>query len=246
MFHDAAAYGGAVTAMLPPAVAFAAWATAWLRGEVSVDEVGRHLGSGVPVLVGVPAAEGAEPLALGLGRLRSLGMEGVLASLPAPGDPLGLAGPPAFNAAALDVGGAVVLSGTGLGAVPAQVGGAVEWRCSPAAVPAPADPGETDRTLRSTLLEVTARLVDLDVATWQPEIPDALLNLRHRTGPALPPSYGGRRRETVERALLCLEIVALAGEVDAGAVTAAELEQRRAALVELDRAARRALVAACR
>jgi len=235
-----------VTATLPQAAAFAGWASAWLRGEVSADQIGPHLGPGVHVVVGAPGADGAEPLALGLGRLRALGLLAVTPSLPAPGDPVGLAGPPPFNAAALEAGGAVLLAGTGIGALPVQVGGAVEWRCAPAQDALPPDPGEADRLLRSTLLAVTQRLVDLDVASWQPDIPDALMNLRHRASPPLPPSYDGRRREIIDRALLCLEIVALAGGVEPGAVTAAEMEQRRVALTDLDRAARLALVAHCR
>lgn len=244
MSANLASYRGAVTATLPAPVALAVWASAWLRGELSVDGVAAHLGPRVPVLVGVPGAEGAQSLALGLGRLRGLGLSGMSASLPVPGDPLGLAGPPAFNAAAVEAGGAVVLHGTGWGLVPTAVGGAVEWRCQAARQPPPADLGEADRSLRAMLLEVTRRLVDLDVATWQPEIPDALMNLRHRASPPLPASYDARRRECVDRALLCLEIVALAEEVEPGAVTAHEVEARRRALSDLDRSARRALVAA--
>ena len=45
--------------------------------------------------------------------------------------------------------------------------------------------------------------------------------------------------------MLCLEIVELARPGDGGAVTAYEMDQRRAALGDLDRAARRALVGAC-
>lgn len=240
-----ASYGGAVTATLPAPVALGIWGSAWLRGEASVDEIGAHLGPEVSVLVGVPGADGAQPLALGLGRLRALGLAGFAPSLPAPGDPVGLAGPPPFNAAAVEAGGAVVLRGTGWGLVPVTVGRAVEWRCQPAHEPPPVDPGEADRSLRATLLEVTRRLVDLDVATWQPEIPDALMNLRRREAPPLPASYDGRQREAVDRGLLCLEIVALAEEVEPGAVTAQEVEARRRALADLDRSARRALVAAC-
>ena len=92
---------------------------------------------------------------------------------------------------------------------------------------------------------MTRRLVDLDVAAWQPEIPDLLLNLRHRPPLPLPPGYDARRVETAERAVLCLDIVDLARAGDGGAVSAYEMEQRRAALDDLDRAARRALVGAC-
>jgi hypothetical protein len=83
------------------------------------------------------------------------------------------------------------------------------------------------------------------VAAWQPEIPDLLMNLRNRPPLPLPPGYDARRIETVERAVLCLEIVQLARAGDGGAVSSYEMDQRRAALGELDRAARRALVGAC-
>jgi hypothetical protein len=45
--------------------------------------------------------------------------------------------------------------------------------------------------------------------------------------------------------MLCREVVGLAVQHEGGAVTAAEIEARRQALVPLDRAARHALVAAC-
>lgn len=198
------------------------------------------------VVTGLPGSEGAEPLVLALGRLRALGTTGATPAMPAPGDPVGLGGPASFNAVALEAGEALLLEGARLGLVPATVGGAVEWRCLPAE-PAPwIDLAETAVSLRTTLLEVTRRLVDLDVATWQPDIPDALMNARHRRPPPLPPTYDARRVETIDQALLCLEVVALAREVDPGAISATGVEGRRAALAELDRAARRALVAACR
>jgi hypothetical protein len=46
-------------------------------------------------------------------------------------------------------------------------------------------------------------------------------------------------------ALRCRRIVEIALADDGGAVTVGETERRRAALLPLDRAARRALVAAC-
>ncbi|GAA4940497.1 hypothetical protein GCM10023238_02730 [Streptomyces heliomycini] len=41
-------------------------------------------------------------LTLALGRLRALGASGLRVALPAPGHPLGLSGPPEFNARALE------------------------------------------------------------------------------------------------------------------------------------------------
>ena len=83
------------------------------------------------------------------------------------------------------------------------------------------------------------------MAAWQPEIPDLLLNIRHRRPLPLPPGYAARRVETVERAVLCLDIVELARAGEGGAVSSYEMDQRRSALADLDRAARRALVGAC-
>jgi hypothetical protein len=51
--------------------------------------------------------------------------------------------------------------------------------------------------------------------------------------------------ETTERAVLCLDILELARSGEGGAVSAYEMERRRAALDDLGRAARRALVGAC-
>jgi hypothetical protein len=237
-----------VNPSLPRSAPLAAWLAAWLRGEVAADDLLGHVDAGrdpvVHVVTGV--ADGALPLALSLGALRAAGSTGASVALPAPGDPVGLGGPAALTTAALEAGEAVLLEGAGLALVPATVGGAVEWR-SMAADPAPyVDAGEASVTLRQTLLDVTGRLVDLDVATWQPEIPDALMNLRHRPPLALPPSYDARRRELLERAALCLDIVRLARETPSGALTATDIAARDRALADLDRAARRAVVAGVR
>ncbi len=236
----------AAVASLSRSALFGVWVSAWFRGEVSGDDLGRHLDSGhdeaVHVVVDLPGAAGSQSLLLALGALRGMGASGVRIALPAPGDPLGLAGPADFNLAALDAEEAVLLDGCGLGLVPVAVGRAVEWRCHRATAAGWVDPGEAASGLRHTLLEVTGLLTDLDVASWQPEIPDALMNLRHRDPLVLPPSYDERRRERIDQAVLCLEIVTLARDADSGALTAAQLEERRRALDELDRAARRSLV----
>ena len=96
---------------------------------------------------------------------------------------------------------------------------------------------------RVALVEATQALVELDVARWRPEIADVLTDLR-RSGVRLPKGVPPRLLETVERASLCLEIVALAREDDGAAVSSYEIAARRAALDPLDRAARHALVAA--
>ena len=164
-------------------------------------------------------------------------------ALPAPGDLVGLGGPASFNVAATDAGEAVVAGHVGL--VPEVDARTVVWRAHPAGRVPWVDERETAAELKVALSDVTRRLVDLDVAAWQPEIPDLLLDLRHRAPLPLPPGYDARRVETTERAVLCLDIVALARVGDGGAVSAYEMDRRRVALDDLDRAARRALVGAC-
>ena len=114
-----------------------------------------------------------------------------------------------------------------VGLVPLEDARTVVWSAYPADPVPWVDERETAIELRTTLVEVTRRLVDLDVASWQPEIPDLLMNLRHRPPLPLPPGIDARRVETLDRAVLCLEIVALARAGDGGAVSSYEMEQRR-------------------
>jgi len=225
---------------LPVAAVLATWLDAVRAGQIGPDDLAdavrgddvRHLVSG-----------------LGEGGTRELWelpalLDGQISlALPAPGDPLGLGGPEELNFAALEAGQAVVVGSAGL--VPEEDARTVVWQAYPSGRVQWVDERDTAIELRTTLLEVTRRLVDLDVASWQPEIPDLLMNVRHRPRLPLPPGYDARRTETLERALLCLEVVALARAGDGGAVSAYEIDQRRAALGDLDRAARRAIVGAC-
>jgi hypothetical protein len=248
-YPAAAASVGGVTVRphhgLPRSALLACWLEACLHGRVSPDQLVDAVRSDDPQHLLLRSDGTAVPLLEAPGRLAALGARSARLALPAPGNPIGLAGPPAFNAAALDAGEAVLLPGTGTGLVPRLDARTVIWQLLPAEGGAPADPAEAGTTLRQTLLQVTDRLVALDVASWQPEIPDLLMNLRHRDGLPLPPGIGPRRVETAERAVLCLQIVRLATADEGGAVSSYEMGQRRAALADLDRAARRALVAAC-
>ncbi len=225
---------------LPVSALLVTWLDAVRAGHAGPDELAdavrrddpRHLVTGLPErgvleLQELPAA-----------------LHGQLSlALPVPGDLVGLGGPADFTTAALEAGEAVV-AGT-IGLVPEVDARTVVWRAH-RADPAPwVDERETAIELRTTLLEVTQRLVDLDVASWQPEIPDLLINLRHRARLPLPPGVDPRRHESADRAVLCLEIVELARQGEGGAVTAYEIDRRRAALGDLGRAARRALVGAC-
>ena len=233
--------------MLPASVRLAWWGTAWLRGHVVADElIDAVLDRDATHLVLLDA--GPEPLMTGLGRLRSEGADALGAAVPAEGDPVGLGGPRAFNAAALEVGEAVVVLDAASfalrGLVPERVGAAVTWRALPAERRQLPDVGEADRTLRAALLEAADTLASLDVARWRPEVADALMNLRHRAGLSAPAGVPPRCADLAARGLQALEIVELALVDDGGAVTALEADTRRRALLPLGRAGRHALVAA--
>jgi len=229
-------------------VRLAWWGTAWLRGHVVADHlIDAVVDQDATHLVVFPGSD-PEPLMTGLGRLRADGADALGAALPAEGDPVGLGGPAAFNAAALDVGEAVVAVDAAAfalhGLVPARVGAAVTWSVMGAERRQLPDVGEADRSLRSALPEAADALAALEVARWRPEVADRLMNLRHRPRLEAPPGVPPRCVELAARGLQALEIVALALVDDGGALTAAEAEARRAALLPLGRAARRALVAA--
>ncbi|MCW2767353.1 MAG: hypothetical protein JWO11_3312 [Nocardioides sp.] len=238
-------------AQLPASARLAWWGTSWLRGDAVIDLLldaligadATHVVAGLADL-GLGGDGGTESLVAGLGRLRAEGATGFGAAFPAEGDPVGLGGPGSFNDAAFDVGEAVVVLDAGIGLVPQRVGAAVTWVAHRAERRQLPDVGEADRGLRAALVETADALAALDVARWRPEVADRLLNVRHRrplTGPAGTPP---RCIELAARGLQAVEIVELALEDDGGAVSSWEVEQRRLALRPLERAGRRALVAA--
>ncbi len=233
-------------AELPRSARLACWYTAWVAGACSLDDAR-------DAVVGDDAAHdvlgiGDEPvpLVLAFGMLRARGAGGATLAIPAPGDLVGLGGPPAFNAEAIEAGEAVLLPGSGLGLAPTVVGAGVTWQAAAAAesytVP---ELAEAEATLRETLLECSARLADLDVARWRPEAAEGLHALRTSGGEPLPPAFGARAQRVAALALRCLALCELALEDDGGAVSAYEAAERHDALGLLARTSRHALVAAC-
>lgn len=233
---------------LPPPVGFALWADAWLSGATSLDDAhdavtGTQV---VHLLAGLPDQDGGvEPLILGMGRLRAAGAGSARVALPAPGDPVGLAGPPGFNQLALDQSGAVLLPGSGWGLVPVPLGSSLTWTAVPARTDGPVlDPGEADRGLRAALTTAATGLAELEVARWSPDAADALMELRRTPQAIWPPQVGPRAARTIDLGLRCLRICEVAGLDVGGARTAAEATQRHRVLGDLSAAARRAVVAA--
>lgn len=209
---------------------------------------------------GVPGEAGPVGLTLALGRLRALGVTGFRVALPAPGHPLGLSGPPEFNARALEAEEAVVCSGAALGLVPEvyEAGPAgdvhveVVWHCLPVREAPPADVpslGEAERELAEALRDATAVLSRLDVAGSGPVAEAAIDAYRARTegggGEVLAPGYPPRAVRVLELAQRVGLLISVAYESGhGGAVSASEMAGRGEALRPVERVARRAQVAA--
>ncbi|MEV7420687.1 hypothetical protein [Streptomyces sp. NPDC089919] len=238
----------------------AAWGNALLGGFASPDDavvaiVGEDA---VHRVEGLPGESGAVGLTLGLGRLRALGVTGLRLALPAPGHPLGLSGPPEFNARALAAEEAVVAVGAAVGLVPevSEAGPAgdvhveVVWHCLPVRQAPPADVpslGEAERELAEALREATVVLTRLDVAASGPAAAAALDAYRARseaTGEVLAPGYPGRAVRVLELARRIGLMMELATGGHGAAVTASEMAARTEALRPVERVARRAQVAA--
>ncbi|MGP4001903.1 hypothetical protein [Streptomyces sp. 8N706] len=249
----------------------AAWGNALLAGLVSPDDaVHRIVGDDALHRVeGLPEESAQVGLSLGLGRLRALGVTGLRVALPVPGHPLGLSGPPDFNARALAAEEAVIATGPHpLGLVPevyeAGPGGEVSsedvhcevvWHCLPVRDAPPADVpslGEAERELAEALREATDVLSRLDVAGSGPVAEAALEAYRARSErgrEVLAPGYPPRAVRVLELAQRVDALIAIAyGSGDThehgGAVSASHIAARREALRPVERTARRAQVAA--
>ena len=124
----------------------------------------------------------------------------------------------------------------------------VEWR----AYPVDAGPGfrvpslaEAERELAETVRVATEALTALDVARWRPEAADALAAIRrHDPAEALAPGYPARAVRVLAQAERLAAIVALATEDPGAAASATAITARADQLRPLERAARRARVAA--
>ncbi|MGP4049029.1 hypothetical protein [Streptomyces sp. 2A115] len=239
----------------------AAWGNALLAGFVSPDDaVTAIIGEdAVHRVEGLPGETGPVGLTLALGRLRTLGVTGLRIALPAPGHPLGLSGPPEFNARALDSEEAVVCQGAALGLVPevyeagpdGDVHVEVVWHCLAVREAPPADVpslSEAERELAEALRDATQMLSQLDVAGSGPVAEAAIDAYRARAergGEVLAPGYPPRAVRVLELAQRVGLLVSVAYENGhGGAVSASEMAARSEALRPVERTARRAQVAA--
>ncbi|UNO42824.1 hypothetical protein [Streptomyces sp. MST-110588] len=249
----------------------AAWGNALLAGLVSPDDAAERIAEDDAVhrVEGLPGEPAPVGLTLALGRLRALGATGLRVALPVPGHPLGLSGPAAFNARALEAGEAVTVCGVAVGLVPLvrQAGpdGAVSgpdvhvevtWHCMAVRDAPPADVpslGEAERELAQALQEATEVLARLDVAGSGPVAQAALAAYRARSEAGrqvLAPGYPPRAVRVLELAQRVGALIGIArdaggdGREHGGAVSASEIAARAEALRPVERTARRAQVAA--
>ncbi|WP_329016753.1 hypothetical protein [Streptomyces sp. NBC_00690] len=245
----------------------ASWGNSLLGHLVSPDEaVVAIVGDdAVHRVEGLPGEAGPVGLTLALGRLRVLGVTGWRLALPVPGHPLGLSGPPDFNARALEAQEAVVGYGAPYGLVPeiseaghpgdpADVHTEVVWHCLPVREAPPADVpslGEAERELAEALRAATEALTRLDVAASGPVAEAALDAYRARAErgrEALAPGYPPRAVRVLELAQRVALLVSVAldggGTRLGGAVSASQIGARGEALRPVERVARRAQVAA--
>ncbi|WNI14936.1 hypothetical protein [Actinacidiphila sp. ITFR-21] len=238
-----------------------AWGNALLAGLAAPDDVAQRITADDTVhrIAGLPSEPVPVGLTLGLGRLRALGTTGLRLALPVAGHPLGLSGPPEFNARALVAGEAVVTVGTAaLGLVPEvrEAGPAgdqhveVVWRCLPVRDAPPADVpslGEAERELAEALRDATEALARLDVAGAGPAAQAALEAYRARAArgrEVLAPGYPPRAVRVLELAQRVAALVGIAADGDGAAVSASQIAARAELLRPVERTARRAQVAA--
>ncbi|WP_460863468.1 hypothetical protein, partial [Nocardiopsis coralliicola] len=175
------------------ALTLAAWGNAWLSGHTGVDDAA----DAVERADGPQTVDGV-PLRAALAGLRPRGLCGLTPALPVPGDPLGLAGPPAYGTAALDAGAAVTarLDGERIGLVPrldrrgsSYLG--VAWSTRPAADRAPEHIGVADA--EHALAHAMRAAAELLGSSAAPPVPAAggagagdVAALRSATGDAVP------------------------------------------------------------
>jgi hypothetical protein len=239
----------------------AAWGNALLAGLVSPDDAALAVvgNDAVHRVAGLPGESAPVGLTLALGRLRTLGVTALRVALPAPGHPLGLSGPPEFNARAMDAEEAVICHGAALGLVPevyeagpeGDVHVEVVWHCLAVREASPADVpslGEAERELADALREATEVLTRLDVAASGPVAEAAIDAYRARAErgrEVLAPGYPPRAVRVLELAQRVGMLISVAYENGhGGAVSAAEMAARAQALRPVERTARRAQVAA--
>ncbi len=230
------------------AAATAAWASAALRGSTGVEHAQDVLHSFFPFLLFHPHDD-PTPLTLpfAVARWRRLHVAGWQYVPVAPGDLNGLPGPASFSASALDVGVGLVALGTAevpapdLGLVPSDPDDQGAWFEVRTDRPARRDEttaSDAERAMLEALNHTVSLVEEHDLAHWGAGLRDMRASWTHSI-PA-PPGTSSRSERLIQRSGRVLEIVTAAQADEGGSRTLTEMQTRRGALGELERAARRA------
>ncbi len=245
------------------AASLAAWGTALAHGHVPVSRAVEEIeGCDEPHLVVTHTLGEPDELAAALPTLIGDGVVGLRLALPVPGDPLGLTGPPEANMAALAAGEAVVVVPAPHHRAPTvpmlvpevrtfgpvgDQGHCVTWRLHEAAATYPDVPtlGQADRDLTHQVAASTAALAAIGAGSWRADAREMADEVRAAAGTLhLPAVAGDRAHALAQRAVQVLAILDASRDDHSGVVTAHAAAARAASLAPLERAARRAVVAA--
>lgn len=232
---------------LPAAGRLAAWGSAALRGDCSLDDAADAVAGpddAAHRVAGLPGEPVPVTLAYALGRLRALGATGLRLVLPRPGDPGGLPGPPPFTTAAVAAGAAVVAVGADLGLLPAARG---SWQAYAVAQDrrTPMSVRDAERALGTAVRDAAEVLANLEVARWDPAAADVLAGRSQPIPSPLPPGTEPAAHALLAQALRLAAVAEVAGSGDGAALTSSVMTARLQALRDLEDAARRAVEAAC-
>jgi hypothetical protein len=242
---------------LPRAARLALWGSAALRADVPLETAVRAVQrDDEPHDVTGPLPASTLPELLD--QLGRVGATRLRAALPAPGDPAGLAGPPAFTVEATDAGEAVLVVGSQspLGLVPQvtefgsvlEPGAMVTWLVAEVVEPPPPSDGlaDAERALQHATRAATEALAALDISRWRDDAAARIAAVRDGglVADAVPPGTDPRAVRVIATAARVRAIAALGLEDDGAAVTGWEATARAAALRDVDAVARRSLATA--
>ncbi|GAA1271813.1 hypothetical protein GCM10009677_26040 [Sphaerisporangium rubeum] len=227
----------------PISTTLVAWGNAWLTGHAGLDDaVDRLERAGGPQVVSSGGTE--VTLRSYLADLRVEGMSALRLSLPASGDPLGLTGPPPFTMAAVEAGEAAtaVLPQRCVGLVPSpdrrgSSYAGVRWTAMEASVTPPDVPAlpEAEHALTTAMRSATEALLTVEGPDQShPSLPRSATE-------GLAPGYPARAHRV---AALTARLAAAVRFARERGLSSTQIHTRAEALRDLDRAIRRARVAA--
>jgi hypothetical protein len=238
-----------VSSHIPRSGLVAAWANAYLAGEVSLDEASIGIVA-IDDLHRVEVDDESVAWSIALGGLRSQGVTSLRLLLPAPGDVVDLPGPADFNRRAVATGECVVTqSGPALALLPeveTSDDGVVftTWTLEGTNTTRPLNQSTSEamRELMSAMSEGAQTLERLDVARGRDSAADALAEIDAELSRLiLPPSLPPRAVELISRGTRLLGAIGLAQRGEGAAVTSAEISARAGALSPMAAAARHAI-----